>query len=83
MFAAYLPYHKDGAFDFGATDASRYTGDILYTPVDDPEGLWKFPSSAYKVDGVDHPSPGVFGMAGMFFYALFYYYSYFLNVRTH
>lgn len=49
LFAAFLPKATDGAYDFGATDPSRYTGDIVYTDVDNSNGWWEFPSTGYKV----------------------------------
>ncbi|KUJ17512.1 acid protease [Mollisia scopiformis] len=54
LFAAYLPYNKNGAYDFGATVASRYSGTITYTAVNSANGFWQYPSTTVKVGSTTH-----------------------------
>ncbi|KFY70847.1 hypothetical protein V499_08907 [Pseudogymnoascus sp. VKM F-103] len=63
LFAAYLPFQATGAYDFGATDSSRYTGEISYTSVDNSNGWWEFPSTSYKVGSKAFTSPGYTAIA--------------------
>ncbi|KAF7881595.1 uncharacterized protein EAF02_006283 [Botrytis sinoallii] len=63
LFAAYLPFNADGAYDFGYTDSSKYTGSITHTPVDSRNGFWEFPSTSYKVGSTAHSLPGFTGIA--------------------
>ncbi|KAF7899810.1 hypothetical protein EAF00_004146 [Botryotinia globosa] len=63
LFAAYLPLNADGAYDFGYTDSSKYTGSIKYTPVNSGNGFWEFPSTSYKVGSTTHSLPGYTGVA--------------------
>ena len=58
LFAAYLPNKADGAYDFGYTDTSKYTGEIEYTSVDDSNGFWEYPSTSYKVGSTTHSMSG-------------------------
>lgn len=66
LFAAFLPFQATGAYDFGATDSSRYTGEIAYTSVDDSNGWWEFPSTSYKVGDKAFTSTGYTAIAGQF-----------------
>lgn len=66
LFAAFLPFQATGAYDFGATDSSRYTGDIAYTSVDNSNGWWEFPSTSYKVGSKSFTSSGYTAIAGQF-----------------
>ncbi|KAI9731415.1 MAG: Type I transmembrane sorting receptor [Claussenomyces sp. TS43310] len=63
IFAAYLPWQKDGAYDFGYTDSSKFTGDIKYTPVDSSNGFWEFDSTSYKVGSTTHSQSGYTAIA--------------------
>ncbi|KAJ8069165.1 hypothetical protein OCU04_002837 [Sclerotinia nivalis] len=63
IFAAYLPVNADGAYDFGYTDSSKYTGSITYTSVSSGNGFWEFPSTSYKVGSTVHSSSGYTGIA--------------------
>lgn len=63
LFAAYLPYHKNGAYDFGYLDTSKYTGQIQYADVDSSGGFWQFTSNNYKVNGQEFNSDGTNGIA--------------------
>ena len=42
VFAADLSTSGPGAYDFGQTDSSAFTGDITYVDVDSSEGFWMF-----------------------------------------
>ncbi|KAI9649404.1 hypothetical protein NHQ30_001980 [Ciborinia camelliae] len=63
LFAAYLPNNADGAYDFGYTDSSKYTGSITYASVDSSNGFWEFPSTSYKVGSTVHSNSGYTGIA--------------------
>lgn len=63
IFAAYLPANANGAYDFGYTDSSKYTGSITYASVDSGNGFWEFPSTSYKVGSTVHSSSGYTGIA--------------------
>ncbi|ESZ98352.1 aspartate protease [Sclerotinia borealis F-4128] len=63
LFAAYLPVNASGAYDFGYTDSSKYTGDITYAPVNSGNGFWEFPSTSYKVGATTHSASGFTGVA--------------------
>lgn len=67
MFAAYLPYQASGEYDFGATDSSKYSGDIVYAPVDSSQGFWQFASESYKVGDQTFDAQGTVGIAGKLF----------------
>lgn len=58
LFAAYLPANADGAYDFGSTDSSRYSGSITYTDVDSSNGFWEYPSETYEVGGTSYSQSG-------------------------
>ncbi|KAB8295874.1 hypothetical protein EYC80_008695 [Monilinia laxa] len=63
IFAAYLPANANGAYDFGYTDSSKYSGSITYADVDSGNGFWEFPSTSYKVGSTVHSSSGYTGIA--------------------
>ncbi|KAF8859833.1 acid protease [Acephala macrosclerotiorum] len=63
LFAAYLPFNADGAYDFGYTDSSKYTGSITYTSVDSSNGFWEYPSTSYKVGSTVHSLSGYTGIS--------------------
>jgi Eukaryotic aspartyl protease len=58
LFAAYLPFNADGAYDFGYTDSSKYTGTIEYAAVDNSNGFWEYPSTSYKVGSTTYSQSG-------------------------
>jgi Eukaryotic aspartyl protease len=58
LFAAYLPHKADGAYHFGYTDSSKYTGNIVYTDVQSDHGFWEYPSTSYKVGSTTYTQPG-------------------------
>lgn len=62
IFAAYLPANADGAYDFGFTDDSKYTGSLKYTDVDSSNGFWEYPSTSYKVGSKTYSSSGYTGI---------------------
>ncbi|KAL3418883.1 Endothiapepsin [Phlyctema vagabunda] len=63
LFAAYLPFNANGAYDFGYTDSSKYTGAIQYATVSSSGGFWEFPSTSYKVGSTVHTLSGQTGIA--------------------
>jgi len=63
LFAAYLPFNADGAYDFGYTDSTKYTGSITYADVDSSGGFWEFPSTSYKVGSTTKSMSGYTGIA--------------------
>jgi aspergillopepsin I len=62
IFAAYLPKDTNGAYDFGATDSSKYTGTIVYTNVDSSNGFWEYPSTSYSVGSSSGSMQGFTGI---------------------
>jgi aspergillopepsin I len=62
IFAAYLPKDTDGAYDFGATDSSKFTGTIVYTDVDSSNGFWEYPSTSFKVGSTSGSMSGFTGI---------------------
>ena len=63
IFCAYLPNNADGAYDFGYTDSSKYTGTIEYASVEDSNGFWEYPSTSYKVGSTVHSQSGYTGIS--------------------
>ena len=49
VFTADLKHATTGTYEFGTIDASRFTGNIAYTPIDPNSGFWQFPSSTFSV----------------------------------
>ena len=49
LFAANLKPGAPGSYDFGATDPSKYTGQIGYAPVNTANGFWEFSAGTYTV----------------------------------
>jgi len=41
LIAAYLPQIDDGAYDFGFTDFTKYSGDLVFVLVDNLSGFWE------------------------------------------
>jgi aspergillopepsin I len=62
IFAAYLPKGTDGAYDFGATDSSKFTGSLTYTTVDSSKGFWEYPSTSFKVGSTTGSMDGYTGI---------------------
>lgn len=63
VFAAYLPFNANGAYDFGFIDSSKHTGSINSASVDSSNGAWEFQSTSYKVGSTVHSAPGQTGIA--------------------
>lgn len=63
IIGAYLPQGANGAYDFGKTDTSKYTGSISYASVDSSNGFWEFSSNNYKVGSTTHSMSGTTGIA--------------------
>lgn len=51
IFAVTLKYQTAGTYDFGYIDDSKYSGSIVYVPVDSSQGFWQFTADGYSVDG--------------------------------
>lgn len=49
IFAVNLKKNAVGGYRFGATDSTKYSGSITYTPVDSSSGYWKFSTTAFAV----------------------------------
>ncbi|KAF4308456.1 putative aspartic endopeptidase pep1 protein [Botryosphaeria dothidea] len=49
LFAVTLRKGEAGEYDFGFTDESKYTGDIVYVDVDDSNGFWEFTPDGYSI----------------------------------
>lgn len=58
LFAAYLPKEADGAYDFGYTDSTHYSGTIKYASVDSSNGFWEFSSPSYQVGSQTYSQSG-------------------------
>jgi aspergillopepsin I len=63
LFAAYLPYNADGAYDFGYTDSDKYSGTIRYADVDDSNGFWEYASTSYKIGSTTYSQSGRTGIS--------------------
>jgi hypothetical protein len=63
LFAAYLPFNSNGAYDFGFIDTTKYTGSVAYAAVSSSGGFWEFPSTSYKVGSTTHSISGITGIA--------------------
>lgn len=63
LFAAYLPFNADGAYDFGYIDTTKYSGTIRYASVDSSNGFWEYPSTSYKVGSTTHSLSGYTGIS--------------------
>ncbi|RFU30355.1 hypothetical protein B7463_g5970, partial [Scytalidium lignicola] len=63
LFAAYLPLGTDGAYDFGSTDDSKFTGSLSYASVSSRNGFWEYPSTSYKVGSTTHSASGRTGIS--------------------
>jgi aspergillopepsin I len=47
VFVSILKRHAAGAYDFGFIDKSKYKGELIWAPVNDPRGFWDF-----QVEGI-------------------------------
>ncbi|KAI1496326.1 aspartic peptidase domain-containing protein [Biscogniauxia marginata] len=63
LWTADLKYHEAGAYDFGAIDKAKYTGDITYTDVDSSDGFWMFQVSGYGFGNSTFKSTPIKGIA--------------------
>lgn len=53
LFAADLKQNGPGVYDFGYIDKSKYTGNIVYTPVDSSKNYWTITTGSYAINGQD------------------------------
>ncbi|KAI1340224.1 acid protease [Xylariaceae sp. FL0016] len=51
VFTADLRAQANGAYEFGAIDASKFTGAMTWVPVNTTQGFWQFTSASFAVDG--------------------------------
>ncbi|SLM39453.1 Aspartic peptidase, active site [Lasallia pustulata] len=51
LFTAALKHAVPGAYEFGFLDATLFTGDLVYAPVDPQHGFWEFASASFAVGG--------------------------------
>ena len=63
LYAAYLPKNTDGAYDFGATDSSKFAGNLVYTNVDSSNGFWEYPSTSFTVGSTSGSMAGFTGIS--------------------
>jgi aspergillopepsin I len=54
LFTIDLNYKAPGSFDFGFINASKYSGEITYLPVNSTQGFWGVTSTSYGVG--DNPT---------------------------
>ena len=45
-------------YDFGFIDSSKYNGIIEYVAVDNSNGYWEYPSTAYKIGDITYTQSG-------------------------
>ena len=51
VFTANLETTAGGSYTFGKIDATEYSGDIHYTPINKEHGFWQFDSNTYSIGG--------------------------------
>ncbi|TIA48254.1 hypothetical protein D6C77_09976 [Aureobasidium pullulans] len=51
VFTAALDLDGSGTYEFGTIDASKFTGNLMFTPVNASSGFWQFDSNSYSVGG--------------------------------
>ncbi|KAK3312131.1 penicillopepsin [Apodospora peruviana] len=51
LFTADLRKGTAGAYEFGRIDATKFTGDMTWIPVDTANGFWQFPTAGFAVGG--------------------------------
>ena len=51
LFTADLEEDASGTYEFGSIDASKYNGEIHYTPVDSSNGYWQFEAPTFTLGG--------------------------------
>ncbi|KAM7194551.1 penicillopepsin [Naviculisporaceae sp. PSN 640] len=50
LFTADLRHDTPGAYEFGRVDASKFTGDLTWIPINKTQGFWQFSTSSFGVD---------------------------------
>ncbi|KAK4149436.1 aspartic peptidase domain-containing protein [Chaetomidium leptoderma] len=63
VFTADLKYREAGTYDFGFIDKAKYTGEIVYVPVEMDPGYWTFTSSGYAVGSGNFNAAPISGIA--------------------
>lgn len=49
VFTAALDLDGSGTYEFGTIDASKFTGNLMFTPVNASSGFWQFDSTSYRI----------------------------------
>ncbi|EPE10939.1 aspartic protease [Ophiostoma piceae UAMH 11346] len=49
VFTADLRHNATGTYEFGAIDATKFTGDMTFVDVNTTQGFWQFSSSSFAV----------------------------------
>ncbi|KFY27312.1 hypothetical protein V491_00950 [Pseudogymnoascus sp. VKM F-3775] len=63
LFTVNLMKQAAGSYDFGYINASEYTGEIQYTPVDNSRGFWGFNPSGFQVGNSSFNATSWFAIA--------------------
>lgn len=51
VFTVDLHWHANGLYEFGRIDSTKYTGDLLYTPLVNDSKYWEFTFTGFNVGG--------------------------------
>lgn len=51
VFTAALDLDGSGTYEFGTIDASKFTGNLMFTSVNASSGFWQFDSASYSIGG--------------------------------
>ncbi|KAI2605600.1 acid protease [Hypoxylon sp. NC1633] len=51
LFTADLRAQAQGAYEFGAVDTSKFTGDMTWVPINNTDGFWQFTSESFAING--------------------------------
>jgi hypothetical protein len=63
LFTVNLKKQEAGNYNFGYINASEYTGEIAYTPLDAARGFWGFNTSGFQVGNTDFKAEPWFAIA--------------------
>ncbi|ORY67506.1 eukaryotic aspartyl protease, partial [Pseudomassariella vexata] len=62
IITADLKHRAPGSYDFGFINQSKYAGEIVYTPVDNSGGFWKFTATGYQIGSDQFRSASIPGI---------------------
>jgi hypothetical protein len=57
VFTADLDPDGTGVYEFGKIDASKFTGDMAWIPVNSSSGFWQFPSASFAIGNKQFKNP--------------------------